>query len=191
VIETAVGETNLTVTIEGGSASRSASATRPSTARAPGARAVLVTAPNGARSAGSSPTSVRSPPGDDLGENGLLVVTVLLNVRGGRRELREGGARMVAERVPLPPGPTSSGAGSTRTRCAPAASADRRPDVLAVIFMLLYVTYGSFLDAPGAARGAVRLAGGIYLQYLLGYNFSVAVWVGFIGCSARPCKPRS
>jgi copper/silver efflux system protein len=55
------------------------------------------------------------------------------------------------------------------------------PVVLAVIFVLLYLTYRSFLDALQVLLAVpFGLAGGIYLLYVLGYNFSVAVWVGFI-----------
>jgi Cu(I)/Ag(I) efflux system membrane protein CusA/SilA len=117
------------------------------------------------------------------GENGLLVVTVLLNVRGRDvgsfvREARS----IVAERVPLPPGSYIEWSGQYENE----VRARQRlqiviPAVLVVIFMLLYVTYGSFLDAAQVLLAVpFGLAGGIYLQYLLGYNFSVAVWVGFI-----------
>jgi copper/silver efflux system protein len=55
------------------------------------------------------------------------------------------------------------------------------PVVLLVIFLLLYITYGSLLDAAQVLLAVpFGLAGGIYLLYALGYNFSVAVWVGFI-----------
>jgi Cu(I)/Ag(I) efflux system membrane protein CusA/SilA len=55
------------------------------------------------------------------------------------------------------------------------------PIVLAVIFLLLYMTYGSLLDGAQVLLAVpFGLAGGIYLLYALGYNFSVAVWVGFI-----------
>jgi Cu(I)/Ag(I) efflux system membrane protein CusA/SilA len=55
------------------------------------------------------------------------------------------------------------------------------PVVLIVIFVLLYVTYRSFLDAAQVLLAVpFGLAGGIYLLYALGFNFSVAVWVGFI-----------
>jgi Cu(I)/Ag(I) efflux system membrane protein CusA/SilA len=55
------------------------------------------------------------------------------------------------------------------------------PVVLFVIFMLLYLTYRSFWDAAQVLLAVpFGLAGGIYLLYALGYNFSVAVWVGFI-----------
>jgi Cu(I)/Ag(I) efflux system membrane protein CusA/SilA len=50
-----------------------------------------------------------------------------------------------------------------------------------VIFLLLYLIYRSFLDAAQVLLAVpFGLAGGIYLLYALGYNFSVAVWVGFI-----------
>jgi Cu(I)/Ag(I) efflux system membrane protein CusA/SilA len=55
------------------------------------------------------------------------------------------------------------------------------PVVIVVIFLLLYLTYHSILDAAQVLLAVpFGLAGGIYLQYALGYNFSVAVWVGFI-----------
>src|SRR5205807_8082465 len=55
------------------------------------------------------------------------------------------------------------------------------PIVLVVIYVLLYLTYRSFLEAAQVLLAVpFALAGGIYLLYALGYNFSVAVWVGFI-----------
>jgi Cu(I)/Ag(I) efflux system membrane protein CusA/SilA len=55
------------------------------------------------------------------------------------------------------------------------------PVVLAVIYILLYLTYHSFLEAAHVLLAVpFALSGGIYLLYALGYNFSVAVWVGFI-----------
>src|SRR6266704_3214456 len=64
-------------------------------------------------------------------------------------------------RCGCPRAPISSGAGSTRTKCGR--------------------TSGSLLDAAQVLLAVpFGLAGGIYLLYALGYNFSVAVWVGFI-----------
>jgi Cu(I)/Ag(I) efflux system membrane protein CusA/SilA len=55
------------------------------------------------------------------------------------------------------------------------------PIVLAVIYLLLYLTYHSFLEAAHVLLAVpFALSGGIYLLSALGYNFSVAVWVGFI-----------
>ena len=55
------------------------------------------------------------------------------------------------------------------------------PIVLLVIFGLLYFTYHSAVDAAHVLLTVpFALTGGVYLLWLLGYNFSVAVWVGFI-----------
>ena len=55
------------------------------------------------------------------------------------------------------------------------------PIVLLVIFVLLYFTYHSALEAAHVLLAVpFALTGGVYLLWLLGYNFSVAVWVGFI-----------
>ena len=55
------------------------------------------------------------------------------------------------------------------------------PIVLVVIFGLLYITYHSVLEAAHVLMAVpFALTGGVYLLWLLGYNFSVAVWVGFI-----------
>jgi Cu(I)/Ag(I) efflux system membrane protein CusA/SilA len=55
------------------------------------------------------------------------------------------------------------------------------PVVLAVIYLLLYLTYHSLLEAAHVLLAVpFALSGGIYLLYALGYNMSVAVMVGFI-----------
>ena len=55
------------------------------------------------------------------------------------------------------------------------------PIVLVIIFVLLYFTYGSALEAAHVLLAVpFALTGGVYLLWLLGYNFSVAVWVGFV-----------
>ena len=55
------------------------------------------------------------------------------------------------------------------------------PVVLVVIYLLLYLTYHSFLEAAHVLLAVpFALSGGIFLLYALGYNASVAVWVGFI-----------
>ena len=55
------------------------------------------------------------------------------------------------------------------------------PIVLIVIFGLLYLTYHSAIEAAHVVMAVpFALTGGIFLLWLLGYNFSVAVWVGFI-----------
>jgi len=186
VIETAVGETNLTLTIEG----RQRFPVR--VRYAPQYRAdpqtlgsVLVTAPNGAQIPLAQLAEIRHVTGPAMvnGENGLLVVTVLLNVRG--RDVGsfvEEARQVVAEKVRLPQGSYIQWSGQyENTIRARERLQIVIPVVLVVIYMLLYITYGSFLEAAHVLLAVpFGLAGGIYLVYALGYNFSVAVWVGFI-----------
>jgi len=55
------------------------------------------------------------------------------------------------------------------------------PIVLLVIFVLLYRTYHSAKEAAHVLLAVpFALSGGIFLVKILGLNFSVAVWVGFI-----------
>jgi Cu(I)/Ag(I) efflux system membrane protein CusA/SilA len=55
------------------------------------------------------------------------------------------------------------------------------PVVLAIIFLLLYLTFHSVSEAAIVMLSVVyAMTGGVVLQWLLGYNFSVAVWVGYI-----------
>jgi Cu(I)/Ag(I) efflux system membrane protein CusA/SilA len=186
VIETAVGESNLTLTIEGRQRFpvrvRYAAPYR-SSPEALGS--VLVAAPNGTQVPLGQLAQIRSVAGPSMiaSENGLLVVTVLLNVRGRAvGSFVDEARRLVAERVTLPKGFYVEWSGQYENE----ARAKQRlqivlPAVLLVIFMLLYLTYRSFLDAAQVLLAVpFGLAGGIYLLYALGYNFSVAVWVGFI-----------
>ena len=52
--------------------------------------------------------------------------------------------------------------------------------MLAVIYILLYVTYHSLLEAAHMLGSALCSLGGHLSPVRLGYNISVAVWVGFI-----------
>lgn len=55
------------------------------------------------------------------------------------------------------------------------------PIVFFLIFMLLYLTFRSASEAVIVMLSVVyAMTGGVVLQWLLGYNFSVAVWVGYI-----------
>ncbi|HEY1304275.1 MAG TPA: CusA/CzcA family heavy metal efflux RND transporter [Vicinamibacterales bacterium] len=55
------------------------------------------------------------------------------------------------------------------------------PVVLFIIFMLLYMTFHSASEATIVMLSVVyAMTGGVILQWLLGYNFSVAVWIGYI-----------
>jgi len=55
------------------------------------------------------------------------------------------------------------------------------PVVFFVIFLLLYMIFRSVTEAVVLIFPTLyALTGGLILQWLLGYNFSVAVWVGYI-----------
>ncbi len=55
------------------------------------------------------------------------------------------------------------------------------PLVLITIFVLLYFTFHSASEAVIVMLSVVyAMTGGVLLQWWLGYNFSVAVWVGYI-----------
>jgi Cu(I)/Ag(I) efflux system membrane protein CusA/SilA len=55
------------------------------------------------------------------------------------------------------------------------------PIVFFVIFLLLYIVFHSVTEAAVLIFPTIyALTGGLILQKLLGYNFSVAVWVGYI-----------
>ncbi|MGD9710442.1 MAG: efflux RND transporter permease subunit [Thermomicrobiales bacterium] len=118
-------------------------------------------------------------------ENGLLRAYVQLNVRD--RDIVgfvEEAQRAVAEKVKMPPGMYLEWSGQFEHQVrAKRTLTVIVPIVVAIIFVLLYVTYSDFADASLmmlAVPGAV--AGGVLFQYLFGFNFSVVVWVGFIAC---------
>jgi len=55
------------------------------------------------------------------------------------------------------------------------------PVVFFTIFLLLYLTFHSFQEALILIfPTCYAMTGGLLLQWLLGYNFSVAIWVGYI-----------
>ena len=55
------------------------------------------------------------------------------------------------------------------------------PIVFLMIFLLLYMVFHSVTEAIVLIVPTIyALTGGLLLQWLLGYNFSVAVWVGYI-----------
>jgi Cu(I)/Ag(I) efflux system membrane protein CusA/SilA len=186
VIETAVGETNLTLTIEGRQRFPVRVRYAPPYRATPEALASIpVPAPNGTQVPLGQVAAITAVSGPAMiaSENGLLVVNVLLNVRG--RDVGsfvEEARKTVAETVTLPQGSYIEWSGQYENEIR----ARQRlqivvPVVLAVIYVLLYVTYRSFLEAAHVLLAVpFALSGGIYLLYVLGYNMSVAVWVGFI-----------
>src|SRR3989441_8788249 len=185
-IEKGIGETNLSVTIEG----RRRFPVR--VRYAPEFRAsvqaigqIPITSSTGAPIPLSQLADITQVQGPTMisSANGLLRCTVLLNVRG-----RDVGSfvdeakNTIARQVQMPAGYYIEWSGEYENQ----QRARGRlllvvPMVLIVIFALLYITYHSALEAAHVLMAVpFALTGGIYLLWFLGYNFSVAVWVGFI-----------
>jgi len=185
-IEKGIGETNLTVTIEGRRRFpvrvRYAPEFRGS---AQSIGEIPISSSTGAPIPLAQLAEIRTVEGPTMisSENGLLRGTVLLNVRG-----RDVGSfvdeakETIAREVQLPTGYYVAWSGQYENQ----QRARQRlmiviPIVLVVIFGLLYITYHSVLEAAHVLMAVpFALTGGVYLLWLLGYNFSVAVWVGFI-----------
>ena len=186
VIETAIGGKELTTTIEG----RQRFPVRVRYARdfretPEELGAVLVTGMNGTQIPLRDVADIRMVMGPSMisSENGLLRGSVLLNVRG-----RDVGGFVdeakvaVAKNVQMPAGYFVQWSGQYENQIR----AKKRlelviPMVLVIIFVLLYRTYHSMKEAAHVLLAVpFALTGGVFLIKLLGYNFSVAVWVGFI-----------
>ena len=116
-------------------------------------------------------------------ENGMLRSIVFMNTRG--RDM--GGVMVDAKKVienglKLPAGYSYTWSGQYESKVrAQQTMQIIMPVVFLIIFVLLYFTLKDYLEA-GVVMLSVPFAliGGMYMVYILGYNFSVAVWVGFI-----------
>jgi copper/silver efflux system protein len=122
-------------------------------------------------------------PSEIASENGRLRVYVQANVDGRDlggfvKEARE----RIGREIKMPAGMTMEWSGQYENQLR----AQRTllviwPTVLVIIFLLLYIVYRSAKEAAHVILAVpFALSGGVFLQYLLGYNFSVAVWVGYI-----------
>lgn len=116
-------------------------------------------------------------------ENAQLRSIVFLNVRG--RDMGgfvEEAKRTLERELKLPQGYTVQWSGQWENQIrAKARLQIMMPIVFLLIFVMLYFTTKDFLEAFVVMLSVpFALIGGVYLIYFLGYNFSVAVWVGFI-----------
>ncbi|KAF0141802.1 MAG: Cu(I)/Ag(I) efflux system membrane protein CusA [Stygiobacter sp.] len=116
-------------------------------------------------------------------ENGMLRSIVFMNTRG-----RDMGSVMVdakeiiEEGLKLPSGYSYTWSGQYESKVRAQQTLEIiMPVVFLVIFFLLFFTLKDYVEA-GVVMLSVPFAliGGMYMIYILGYNFSVAVWVGFI-----------
>lgn len=185
-IEAALGGKNLGTTIEG----RKRYPIRVRYARelrsSPQAlRNVLVTSVRGEQVPLAKVADIRLAMGPSMisSENGLLRVYVQCNVLD--RDLGgfvEEAKAAVAAKVKMPPGSFVSWSGQYENQIrAKQTLMMVFPAVILIIFLLLFMTYRSAGEALHVLLAVpFALTGGIFLQYLLGYPFSVAVWVGYI-----------
>ncbi|PIR53791.1 CusA/CzcA family heavy metal efflux RND transporter [Candidatus Peregrinibacteria bacterium CG10_big_fil_rev_8_21_14_0_10_42_8] len=116
-------------------------------------------------------------------ENGIMRSTVQTNVRGVDMATFVKQANKVLEaNLTLPTGYTYKWAGQYENQLR----AKKRltiviPLVLFIIFLLLYLTYKDLsLVSIVMLTIPLSLVGGVLALYIAHYNFSVAVWVGFI-----------
>ena len=116
-------------------------------------------------------------------ENAQLRSIVFLNVRGrDMGSFVEEAKEVLNKELRLPPGYTLQWSGQWENQIrAKARLQILMPIVFVIIFVMLYFTTKDATEAFVVMLSVpFALIGGVYLIYILGYNFSVAVWVGFI-----------
>src|SRR5258705_5769033 len=190
VIKSAIGGQNITRTIEGRERYpvnvRYATGFRDSL---PDLERVLVKTPMGAQVPLAQLANVTFTPGPAMirDEGGQLAGYVYVDTStsdiGGYVDAAK---RAMAERLKLPAGYSLLWTGQYEFQ----VRARERfkiliPLVFFIIFMLLYLTFHSVSEATIVMLSVVyAMTGGVILQWWLGYNFSVAVWVGYIALYA-------
>ena len=115
-------------------------------------------------------------------ENGQLAGYVFADTSRPIDDYVHDAKKAVADKVKLPPGYRLDWAGQYRyLERAKARLAIVVPLTLLIIFMLLFFNSGSAIEAAMVMLAVpFSLIGAFWLLWLLGYNMSVAVWVGLI-----------
>lgn len=146
---------------------------------------VLVATPTGAQVPLAQIATLRFLPGPPMirDEDGMLSGYVYVDMAG--RDVGgyvEDLKRVVREKVQLPPGYTMTWSGQyefmqrVRERLTIFV-----PLTLVIIFILFYFTFRSVVETLMVMLGVpLSLVGGVWYMALLGYNMSIAVWVGII-----------
>jgi len=186
VIESAIGGQNITRTIEGRERYPvNVRYERGFRESLPDLERVLVKTPAGAHVPLSQLAEITLAPGPSMirDENGQLAGYVYVDTAttdiGGYVDRAK---HAIGEGVKLPTGYTLLWTGQYEFQ----VRARERftiliPLVFFIIFMLLYMTFHSVSEATIVMLSVVyAMTGGVILQWWLGYNFSVAVWVGYI-----------
>ena len=116
-------------------------------------------------------------------ENGQLRAIVYMNVRGrDMGNTMEDAKEAISKSLNLPPGYSYTWSGQYEHKVrAQKTLTYIMPVVFLIIFVLLYFTFKDYVESLVVMLSVpFALIGGVYMIYILGYNLSVAVWVGFI-----------
>jgi len=151
----------------------------------PAIQRILVSGMGGAQVPLSQVTKLKVSTGapELASEGGLLRSIVFLNVRGRDMGAVMTDAREALEKnLKLPPGYYYAWAGQWEDQIKVKKRLQLLlPIGLVIIFVILYFTFRSGIEALMVMLSVpFALVGGVFLVALLGYNMSVAVWVGFI-----------
>jgi len=187
IIETAIGGENITTTVEG----RYRYPVRVRYGREfrdnfDALKRIYVSSSTGALIPITQVADIRYVMGPAMisSENALLRAYVLMNVRGrDPMSFVEEASKVVAQKVMLPQGYFIQWSGQFENQ----VRARARLQILVPLsmflgFILIFMAFKSFPQTMFILFAGIptAIAGGVWLQYLFGYNFSVAVWVGFI-----------
>ncbi|MGH8020118.1 MAG: efflux RND transporter permease subunit, partial [Opitutaceae bacterium] len=186
VIESAVGGKNIGWSIEGRERFPiNVRYARDFRSDLPALRRVLVATPTGAQIPLGELADIRRNTGPPAirNENGMLAGFVYVDTHGIDLGSYVAQARqLIAEHVKLPPGYYLEWGGQYQYLLkAREKLALIVPLTLLIIFVLLFLNFRNLTEACIVLLSIpFALVGGVWLLYLLGYNYSVAVVVGFI-----------
>ena len=186
VLESAIGGKNISTTVEGRERFPiNVRYARDFRTDLPALRRVLVATPSGTQvpleqladiGLSTGPPSIRD-------ENGVLAGFVFVDTAGiDLGTYVDNAKKLIAEEIKLPPGYYIQWGGQYQYLLK--ARENLRiavPITLLIIFLLLYLNFRNVTESVIVMLSVpFALVGGIWLLYLLGYNYSAAVAVGFI-----------
>ncbi len=187
VIESAIGGKNVTMTIEGRERYPvNVRYVRELRNDIDKLKRVLVPTPSGAHVPISQLTDIVTSSGPPVikDENGMLTGWVYVDITSDRdigSYVKEAKALMKKE-IELPPGYYLAWSGQFEYQ----QRAEKRlmmvlPLTLLIIIVLLYINAGSWIRTGFVLLAVpLSLVGAFWILYILGYNLSIAVWVGII-----------
>jgi len=116
-------------------------------------------------------------------EDGMLRSIVFMNARGrDMGSVVEDAKKLIQQKLKLPEGYSYTFSGQYENKIrAQRTIAIIMPIVFLIIYVLLFLALKDYKEAAIVMLSVpFALIGGMYMIFILGYNFSVAVWVGFI-----------